>query len=194
MTSTGWTELARAVVKRRSQLGLTQEQITARGGPSTATLRLIESAGQESYRGRTLFALDLALGWDEGTSLAISRGEVDGDWPARVMPVTRDRDEPPGHSGEDDPHLLFLERLQGRMVVTGALAVATTDELVDEIRMRLRAFDALIRQPEMGEGDGDAEDANRSSAPTNLRLSEVDGELPAAAKTGEVEEPGEFNT
>jgi transcriptional regulator with XRE-family HTH domain len=60
--------LASAVKERRRHLRLTQEQVANRGGPSVATLRIIERAtGDADLRESTLAKLDSALYWEIGT-------------------------------------------------------------------------------------------------------------------------------
>jgi RNA polymerase sigma-70 factor (ECF subfamily) len=77
-------ELARAVLARRADLGMSQEDVAAAGGPSVATLRLIEGARQSSYRSLTLGALDRALLWRPGHALRIlQRRSDEADLPAR---------------------------------------------------------------------------------------------------------------
>lgn len=71
MTPRNWPRLADYVRERRDELGLTQEEVATRGGPSTATLRLIESAAAESYRAKSLRQLEDALGWVPGSARAI---------------------------------------------------------------------------------------------------------------------------
>jgi transcriptional regulator with XRE-family HTH domain len=66
--------LARHVRERRDELGLTQEEAAARGGPSTATLRLIENAADASYRPKSLRQLEQVLGWAPGSARAILAG------------------------------------------------------------------------------------------------------------------------
>ena len=63
--------LAREVVTRRAELGMSQEDVAAAGGPSVATLRLIEGARQPSYRPLTLGALDRALFWPPGSAAQV---------------------------------------------------------------------------------------------------------------------------
>jgi hypothetical protein len=71
-----WINLAMAIKARRGALGLTQEQVTALGGPSTATLRLLEGAIQAGgYRDSTLNALDRALGWISGSHRQLMEGK-----------------------------------------------------------------------------------------------------------------------
>lgn len=70
-----WQALAEAVKAEREDQGLTQEQIANMGGPSTATMRLIEGAMQAGYRARTLVSLERALGWPRGRVRRILRHE-----------------------------------------------------------------------------------------------------------------------
>lgn len=59
-----WQALARASVRRRAELGLTQEQAGQQNDEiSSATIRIIEAAGKDSYSARTLIGLAKALRW-----------------------------------------------------------------------------------------------------------------------------------
>lgn len=69
-----WRRLATYVNKRRHLLGLTQQDIRSLGGPSTATMRLIEGALQDSYRPMVLSSLEKALRWAPGSIEAILAG------------------------------------------------------------------------------------------------------------------------
>jgi len=63
-----WDNLARAVRRRRTDLGLTQADLAARDNQlSVATLRRIEAAAATSYRDLQLAALARALGWTSDT-------------------------------------------------------------------------------------------------------------------------------
>lgn len=66
-----WRRLADAVIRRRTELGMTQQDVQAAGGPATATVRNIEGAHQTSYRGVILSRLEKALGWRPGSVEAI---------------------------------------------------------------------------------------------------------------------------
>ena len=59
--------------ERRTDLGLTQEEIATRGGPSTATLRLIEG-GKGPFRSKSLRQLADALHWTPESPRAILAG------------------------------------------------------------------------------------------------------------------------
>lgn len=81
-----WQALAEAVKAEREELGLTQEQIASSGGPSTATMRLIEGAMQAGYRSRTLLALERSLGWPRGKVRRILRGEPEPEVAITAVP------------------------------------------------------------------------------------------------------------
>jgi hypothetical protein len=73
-----WSRLARYVIDRRNELGLTQEDVRAAGGPSTATLRNIEGALQDSYKPGSLAKLERVLGWATGSVRKILDGQEPG--------------------------------------------------------------------------------------------------------------------
>ncbi len=66
--------LARYVRERREALGMTQEEVATSGGPSTATLRLIENASPSTPRLKSMRQLENALDWEPGSVRAILRG------------------------------------------------------------------------------------------------------------------------
>jgi len=78
-----WHNLARETRQRREQLGLTQEEVLAAGGPAPSTQRLIENAARTSYRGRTFRDLDTGLRLEPGSARsALSGGKfrpLEGD-------------------------------------------------------------------------------------------------------------------
>ncbi|TLF96769.1 hypothetical protein FEK35_27140 [Nocardia cyriacigeorgica] len=67
--------LADAVRARRKELKLTQGEIQAAGGPSTATLRMIEGAKPVDFRASTTNPLEDALGWPRGTIADVLNGK-----------------------------------------------------------------------------------------------------------------------
>jgi hypothetical protein len=69
-----WRRLAEAARDRRNELGFTQEDARAAGGPSTATMRLIEGALQEGYTPAILRRLEGALRWAPGSVRAVLAG------------------------------------------------------------------------------------------------------------------------
>lgn len=91
--------LADAVRDRRRELRMTQEDVRARGGPSTATLRQIERGSALDYRSGTTEPLEDAIGWRRGSvdtvlrggdptiSLGFQLGRVIPESPAELTPV-----------------------------------------------------------------------------------------------------------
>jgi transcriptional regulator with XRE-family HTH domain len=77
-----WPHLGRLVRERRTDLGLTQAEIHGAGGPSPATLYLIESGRRGSYRPQVLRRLERALGWRAGDIRRVLAGgqpETEGE-------------------------------------------------------------------------------------------------------------------
>lgn len=83
-TNPDWKRLAAAVTARRTALGLTQTDVAAAGGPSMASMRLIEGALQASYRPGTLAGLERVLQWQPGSITAI----LNGGTPTPIAPPT----------------------------------------------------------------------------------------------------------
>lgn len=69
-----WRLLAEEVTKRRIDLGMTQQDVQAAGGPAQSTLRHIEGAHQDTYRKVVLRRLEKALAWEAGSVDAILAG------------------------------------------------------------------------------------------------------------------------
>lgn len=74
-----WARLAAAVQDRRHELGLTQKDLEARGGPSAATVRNIEQAARAVYRPVTFRTLEQALEWPRGHCRQILAGQDEVD-------------------------------------------------------------------------------------------------------------------
>ncbi|MEJ9078543.1 helix-turn-helix transcriptional regulator [Gordonia malaquae] len=74
--------LARYVKSRRQHLGLRQDEVGARGGPSTTTLTKVENATPPAPATVTLRKLDRGLGWTAGSARRLLEGgepETEGD-------------------------------------------------------------------------------------------------------------------
>lgn len=97
--SKDWDRLAEFVRERRVELGMTQEDARAAGGPSTATMRLIEGALQHSYQPATLRDLEKALRWERGSAARILAGGEPVRLSAGLAPV---RPAPALTFGEED--------------------------------------------------------------------------------------------
>ncbi|WP_157772998.1 helix-turn-helix domain-containing protein [Rhodococcoides fascians] len=64
------------VRQRRTELGLTQRQVTARGGPAGPVISNVERAVSSTISASTLDKLDIGLGWAAGSSERALTGEV----------------------------------------------------------------------------------------------------------------------
>jgi transcriptional regulator with XRE-family HTH domain len=69
-----WERVARAVTRRREDLGLTQADVSHVGGFSLDRVSAIERARSLTYRSGTLRALERALGWGVRSIEAILEG------------------------------------------------------------------------------------------------------------------------
>jgi hypothetical protein len=66
-----WRQLANHIVNRRGELGYTQADVSAHGGPGISTMRSLEGALSASYRKQVLRRLERALDWQPGSVDAI---------------------------------------------------------------------------------------------------------------------------
>jgi transcriptional regulator with XRE-family HTH domain len=87
-----WSRLGRLVRERRTDLGLTQAEVHGAGGPSPATLYLLEAGRRGSYRPQVLRRLERALGWRAGSIRRVLAGG---------QPVLDDADETPSPIRDD---------------------------------------------------------------------------------------------
>ena len=122
--------LAEAVKNARYELRLRQEDVEARGGPSVATLRNIESGKIQAPRPRTLRALDDSLRWVPGTAAALFEGRA-----AEPVPAEDARAVVPERGPlEVDDLIAAVARLplgdlkRLRDIVATAIAVRSSDE------------------------------------------------------------------
>lgn len=117
-----WERLGRYVLDRRRELGLTQPELQAAGGPGAATIRLIEGAKATSYSGRKLRDLEAALEWRQGSINAILNGGEprpvgaapttgETDWNARLAQVAAIADNP-----KNSEAMRNLARTQMRLI------------------------------------------------------------------------------
>lgn len=138
-----WRKLAAEVTKRRTQLGMTQQDVQASGGPATATLRNIEGGHQTSYRGVILSRLEKALEWEPGSVDAILAGGEATPSQANsahtpAPPSNRPRE---GRQSKTLGDLLVERGLRqpGELVISDQLEIAT-DRVITEL-MEPHAFD-----------------------------------------------------
>jgi transcriptional regulator with XRE-family HTH domain len=74
MDDGAWKRVGVRVRSRREELGLTQERFAAQASVGTATVRLIESAGRETYNRSTIVNVARALGWTPDSIDRILKG------------------------------------------------------------------------------------------------------------------------
>lgn len=92
-----WGTLGEAVRHRRKELGLTQADVTARGGPSVETLRAIENnrAGRLGRQSRR--ALEQAIQWDFGSIDVV----LEGGTPQLIATSAAETGPPPATFAKD---------------------------------------------------------------------------------------------
>lgn len=76
-TSDDLDRLGRAVRTMRKILDLTQDEVTAQGGPSDVTIRGLENGSGKRPNGDTLRKLDIGLRWPAGFASKVLRGDAD---------------------------------------------------------------------------------------------------------------------
>ncbi len=135
MSPPDWPRLGRYVRERRAELGLTQEEVATRGGPSTATLRLIEGGEHGPFRAKSLRQLADALHWTPESPRAILTGRE----PVEVA------DGHPPVSVSTDPEPTEAEPAP----VSPAVASAIGDAIDSLLGPFAPAIDAEIRRARM---------------------------------------------
>lgn len=159
----GWRALAYVAQKRRARLGLTQEEVAGRGGPSTATLRSIEAGSGTTFRAKTLFALDDALGWMKGTAQELVEGPRGWDAPfadfvdlrirhldERDYPMPPAPPEQPPTPTYTDPLSRLLNVRRQLDLVIAQLEGATDDQAPQPQQGRGRTQSSGARHPDGG--------------------------------------------
>ncbi|MFD6565309.1 hypothetical protein [Micromonospora profundi] len=128
-----WQRLGEYVTRRRTELGMTQGQVQAAGGPSVATMRLIEGAMQRNYRAHILGGLEQALRWEPGSISRI----LDGGEPT---PVTTQPDANSDRYVDAEAELRAIRDNANRAPHLRAWAQSQLDQIV-AIREAVRAED-----------------------------------------------------
>lgn len=121
-------------MRRRNHLRMTQEEVKAAGGPSTATMRLIEGALQDSYRDVILGRLEDALRWEPGSVAAILSG---GDPTPRTEPV------PPRSTGGRDQQLDPDVRRWMAILADPTVPQAQKDLMREQMRIWEKQIEAI---------------------------------------------------
>lgn len=88
-----WQAVAQAVIQRRGELGMTQDELAIASGVSASTVRYIEGATRAGYRWLTLAKLASALEWPAArfTELLAGAGPEDFSEPTLADDLTAQR-------------------------------------------------------------------------------------------------------
>lgn len=112
-----WEELASAVRRRRTAMGMRQGDIPANGGPSSGTVKNLEQSARTTYSERTIADLEVALMWKPGDVERLLTGALTPDEKAALL------DRP---SGWDPPLLAGMKRAQQQLAQAGMAAGSGT--------------------------------------------------------------------
>lgn len=141
-TTEDWQRLGKIARQRRISLGFTQQDLRAEGGPSTATLRLLEGGLQSEYTDMVLGKLETSLRWEPGSVAAILAGgepTKTDDRPTVRTPVVRE--------GRTDREIRQEKIARARAIIREAVEDEFEDEPdvdVDDYRFEERV--ARIRR------------------------------------------------
>lgn len=98
-----WATLGTAVRERRYELGLSQADVTARGGPSVETLRALEKNRAGRLTDKLRRALERALDWESGSIDDVLDGSPPRPRPPTAT-VAEARTAPPGNGPGPAPN------------------------------------------------------------------------------------------
>jgi hypothetical protein len=113
------------VRERRDDLGLTQAAVAAAGGPSSATMRLIEGALQQGYQPAILNRLEDAIRWQRGSVRTV----LDGGDPVPLERAGREPAQSPAPAGPDpsDVRLHLVEATDAALRTDADIIKAAID-------------------------------------------------------------------
>jgi hypothetical protein len=153
-----WKRVARYVRERREELGLSQADVYARGGPSTASMNLLENARQASYRPVTIRQVETALDWRHGSIARIGHGGE--PLLEEELPPSPSRPSSPPPNSSQDPGEELIRRIPG------------LDEDEQEALIRTLHTFRRLRRSRGGGGPGEPERGNsREAAAKNQEAS-----------------------
>lgn len=170
-----WQRLADKVVARRTSLGMTQQSVQAAGGPSVATMRLIEGGQPKTYRGTILGRLEKALQWQSGSVDSVLEG---GDPIEAASASAEAKPSPPGHPLEATPletPRWFASEAERRGWDAGRLTI-------DQLRLLAQYFDYSLAELMLNAGLASERDLEIEERPTLSPASEALMDFDAAMK------------
>ncbi len=141
-----WEALGDAVRQRRKELGLTQADEAARGGPSVETVRAIENnrAGRLGRQSRR--ALERAIEWDVGTIDAVLEGAA-----PRVLGTATGASAPPAPATGREATSAAAERfaMAERLIKMRQAFTNHRDDMTETARVAMEEeFTAAAREIE----------------------------------------------
>lgn len=135
-----WDKLGTEVRRRRTELGLTQEQVAERGGPSTPTLRTLENNRANRLSPRLRRSLERSLHWATGSVDDILAG--DSPTPAEPVSTASDSDGP-------DFYLLLDRTLTAlRALTIGPFGERDNTNWADDAQHTVRGIQSTFRDLE----------------------------------------------
>lgn len=132
---TGWRLVGALVRDRRRFLRLRQEDLRARGGPSSATVRKVEGGAGSAISDRTWSEIEDALGWPRRTIRRILGIHTEGWWADQGLREDFARELIEADGASPGPHAT-PER------VVASAADLTDEELLAELTYRMRRYSA----------------------------------------------------
>lgn len=161
-----WERVAVEVKRRRVQLGLTQPQVHAAGGPSVSMLSKIEGAKRTSYEDMALARLEKALQWAPGSIEAIRKGGA--PTPLQIEETPASSRNPAPASGEESPVFQALQRYLAARDAEVARRIEERDSAlakrIEEQSRQIAELTAEVRRLTANSDDGDTNSGRRESA------------------------------
>lgn len=153
---------------RREELGLSQEDLAAIGGPSTTTVSKIENGEAKAIRHRTALDLDRALGWRMGSTEDVLYGvaapkvvsQPDATYTAPQdqgkAPVVAE--DPAGPMGDEWMTVRAERDTRGERVIVGVSVFVDPEGVQSRAELRYWPGDAtrVVSMPGFGEALGEA--------------------------------------
>jgi hypothetical protein len=130
-SGSNWQRLGDQLRQRRLDLSMTQEEVTAAGGPSTATQRLLEGGHRSKYRDSILRKEEVALRLARGSvAAALTNGEI-----TPLEELESDRGVPDAEESPIEDIMAVIETIRERF------GDALADEAWERTKERRRGRD-----------------------------------------------------
>lgn len=161
-----WERVAAEVKRRRVELGLTQPQVHAAGGPSVSMLSKIEGAKRTSYEDMAIARLEKALQWAPGSIEAIRRGGA--PTPLKVEEAPAGAQKSLLGLDEQSPVFRALERYLAARDAEVARRIEERESAlarrIEEQSRQIAELTAEVRRLTTNSDDGDTNSGRRETA------------------------------